>query len=154
MKKQPYHQPLLTRHQVPRALAAKAASECALMLLCADAPAQDVQLTLTKEGTNFILSWPASATNAVLESSTNLAAGWTAVTASPVTNNQTVKVIVPLVGPQQFFRLKTSEKDPVTDMAVSVLNFYTPPHDNAKEFIAWVMSGGGATCLGHRQLGT
>jgi hypothetical protein len=115
LKKQPYHQPLLTRHKVPRAVSAKAASECALMLVCSDAPAQDVQLTVTKVGTNLVLSWPASATNAVLESSSCLTTGWTAVTASPVTYDQTVKVTLPLAGPQQFFRLKTCEKDPSAD---------------------------------------
>lgn len=114
-KKQSYHQPLLTRHKVPRAVAVKAASECALMLVCSDAPTQDVQLTVTKEGTNFVLSWPASASNYVLESSSCLTAGWTAVTASPETNDQTLRVTVPLAGPQQFFRLKTSEKDPAAE---------------------------------------
>jgi len=111
MKKQLYHQPLLTRHKVPRAVAAKAASECALMLVCSDAPAQDVQLTVTKEGTNLVLSWPVYATNCVLESSSCLTTGWAAVTASPVANEQTVKVTLPASGPQQFFRLKTGEKD-------------------------------------------
>jgi hypothetical protein len=53
MKKQPYHQPLLTRHKVPRAVAAKAASECALMLVCSDAAADDAQRKVTKEGTKL-----------------------------------------------------------------------------------------------------
>src|SRR5512135_1502920 len=115
MKKQPYHQPLLTRHKLPRAVAAKAAGECALLLVWSEAAAEDVQLKVTKEGTNLVLSWPASATNCVLESSSCLTTGWTAVMASPVTNDQTLSVTLPLNGPQQFFRLKTSEKDPWTD---------------------------------------
>ena len=115
MKKQPYHQPLLTRHQVPRAVTAKAASECALMLVCSDAPAQDVQLTLTKVGTNLVLTWPASAGNCVLESSSCLNTGWTAVVPSPVNDDQTLRVTLPLAGPHQFFRFKTSEKDPTAD---------------------------------------
>src|SRR5512135_1176450 len=122
MKKQPYHQPLLTRHKLPRAVAAKAAGECALLLVWSEAAADDVQLTVAKVGTNLVLSWPASATNCVLESSSSPAAGWTAVVGSPVTNDQTVSVTLPLARPQQFFRLKTSEKDlgadkdPTTDM--------------------------------------
>ncbi len=117
MKKRPYHQPLLTRHNLPRVVAAKAAGECALLLVCSEGMAADVELTLSKVGTNLVLSWPASATNSVLESSSCLTTGWTAVAAAPVTNNQTVSVSVPLAGPQQFFRLKdqSSEKDPTSD---------------------------------------
>jgi hypothetical protein len=50
-----------------------------------------------------------------LESSSCLTTGWTAVTASPVTDDQTVSVTLPLAGPQQFFRLKSPDKDPITD---------------------------------------
>jgi hypothetical protein len=114
MKKEPYHQPLLTRHSLPRVVAAKAVGECAFLLVCSGGAA-GVQLTVSKVGTNLVISWPASATNCVLESSSCLATGWTAVAASPVTNNQSVSVSVPLAGPQQFFRLKTSEKDPSAD---------------------------------------
>ncbi len=115
MKKEPYHQPLLTRHSLPRVVAAKAAGECALLLVCSEGTAAGVELRVSKVGTNLVLSWPASATNSVLESSSCLTTGWTAVAAAPVTNNQTVSVSVPLAGPQQFFRLKTSEKDPSAD---------------------------------------
>jgi hypothetical protein len=66
-------------------------------------------------GTNLVLSWPASASNCVLESSSCVTTGWTAVVASPVTNDQTVSVTLPLAGPQQFFRLKSPDKDPITD---------------------------------------
>src|SRR5512135_894481 len=105
MKRQPYHQPLLTRHKLPRVVASKAAGECALLLVWSQATAEDVQLKVTKVGTNLVLSWPASATNCVLESSSCLTTGWTAVTTSPVTKEQTVSVTLPLAGPQQFFRL-------------------------------------------------
>ncbi len=115
MKKQSYHQPLLTPHSLPRVIAAKAAGECALLLVCSEGGAAGVELRVSKVGTNLVLSWPASATNSVLESSSCLTTGWTAVAAAPVTNNQTVSVSVPLAGPQQFFRLKASEKDPNAD---------------------------------------
>jgi hypothetical protein len=115
MNKRPYHQPLLTRHGLPRVSAAKAAGECALLLVCPEGAAQGVELKASKVGTNLVLSWPALATNCVLESSSCLATGWTAVVASPATNNQTMSVSVPLAGPQQFFRLKTGEKDWVSD---------------------------------------
>lgn len=39
MKKQPYHQPFLTLHRPPRALAAKVMGECALLLVFAGGPA-------------------------------------------------------------------------------------------------------------------
>jgi hypothetical protein len=114
MKKEPYHQPLLTRHRLPRAFAAKAASECALLLVCSGAMAAGVELKISKVGTSVVVSWPASATNFVLESSSSLATGWTAVTNAPATNQQVVSVTLPMAGDQKFFRLKElwADKDP------------------------------------------
>ena len=114
MNKEPYHQPLLTRHRLPRAVAAKAAGECVLLLVFSEGMASGVELTINKVGTNVVVSWPASATNLVLESSSSLATGWTAVTNAPTTNQQAVSVTLPMVRTQKFFRLKDeiSEKDP------------------------------------------
>ena len=63
MNKEPYHQPLLTRHRLPRVVAAKTASECALLLVFSEGMASGVELKISKEGTNVMVSWPASATN-------------------------------------------------------------------------------------------
>jgi hypothetical protein len=117
MKKEPYHQPLLTRHRLPRAVAAKTASECALLLVFSEGTASGVELKISKEGTNVVVSWPASATNFALEASSSLATGWTAVASAPVTNQQVVSVTLPVAGAQRFFRLKdaTNEKDPTSD---------------------------------------
>jgi hypothetical protein len=128
MKKQPYFQPLLTRHGAQKALAAKTVGECALLLVLSEGLASGVELTITKVGTNVVVSWPAAATNLVLESSSSLATGWTEVTTPPVTNSQAISVTLPAVGPQQFFRLKDvisekpswadkdpNEKDPTAD---------------------------------------
>jgi len=53
----------------------------------------------------------------VLESSSSLATGWTAMASAPVTNQQSLSVMLPVAGAQQFFRLKdaTNEKDPLAD---------------------------------------
>ena len=114
MNKEPYHQPLLTRHCLPRVVAAKTAGECALLLVLSEGLAAGVELTISKVGTNLVVSWPASATNFVLESSSSLATGWTAVASVPATNPQVVSVTLPMAGDQKFFRLKDkmSEKDP------------------------------------------
>jgi hypothetical protein len=114
MNKEPYHQPLLTRHCLPRAVAAKTAGECALLLVLSEGMAAGVELTISKVGTNVVVSWPASATDFVLESSSSLATGWTAVATAPATNQQVASVTLPITGDQKFFRLKDeiSEKDP------------------------------------------
>jgi hypothetical protein len=114
MSKETYHQPLLTRHRLPRVVAAKTAGECALLLVLSESMASGVELKISKVGTNVVVSWPASATNLVLESSSSLAAGWTAVATAPATNQQVASVTLPISGPQQFFRLKdaSTEKDP------------------------------------------
>ena len=114
MNKEPYHQPLLTRHSLPRVMAVKTAGECALLLVLSEGMPSGVELKINKVGTNVVVSWPASATNLVLESSSSLATGWTAVATAPATNQQVVSVTLPIAGTQEFFRLKDaiSEKDP------------------------------------------
>jgi hypothetical protein len=114
MKRKPYHQPLLFRHRLARAVAAKTASECALLLVCSEAMAAGVELKISKVGTNIVVSWPASATNLVLESSSSLAAGWVAISIAPATNPQVMSVTLPIARSRQFFRLKdaSNEKDP------------------------------------------
>jgi hypothetical protein len=104
---------------------AKTAGECALLLVCSDPMTAGVELKISKEGTNVVVSWPASATNFVLESSSSLATGWTAVAAALATKQQVVSVTLPITGPRQFFRLKDEiiekdpgEKDPTADKQV------------------------------------
>ena len=117
MKKHPYQQPLLTRHNLPRVLAAKATGECALLLVGSPGKSQAQQLSICQQGTNIVVSWPASATNYVLESCCYMTNDWSVVEESLVTNNQTINVTLPVSGPQQFFRLKdqSNEKNPTTD---------------------------------------
>ena len=117
MKKHPYHQPLLTRHNLPRVLAAKVTGECAMLLVCSGGTAQAQQLSISQQGTNILLSWPASATNYVLESCCYMTNDWSLVLGTPATDNQTISVILPISGQQQFFRLKdqSNEKNPYND---------------------------------------
>ena len=111
MKKQPYHQPILTRHLPQRALAAKTAGECALLLVMTP-PAEGTppELTLTQVGSNVVLSWAASGSNCVLESSTAIAVGWKPVTAARAVSGSTIRVTLPIAA-QQFFRLKDAGGD-------------------------------------------
>ena len=59
-------------------------------------------------GNNFILSWPASASGYVLETTTNLTAAnsWTVVTNTPATVNQQSVVTNQISGAARFYRLK------------------------------------------------
>ena len=111
MNKQPYHQPILTRHLPQRALAAKTAGECALLLVMTP-PAEGTppELTLTQVGSNVVLSWAASGSNCVLESSTAIAVGWKQVTAVRAVSGSSISVTLP-IEPQQFFRLKDAGGD-------------------------------------------
>ncbi len=53
------------------------------------------------------LSWPAKATNYVLEAATSLpAVSWTTVTNTPTVTATNHRVQLPLTGPAQFFRLR------------------------------------------------
>ena len=111
MSKRPYHQPILTRHLPQRALAAKTAGECALLLVMTPpAEATPPELTLTQVGSNVVLSWAASGSNCVLESSTAIAVGWKPVTAARAVSVSTIRVTLP-IEPQQFFRLKDAGGD-------------------------------------------
>ena len=111
MKKQPYHQPILTRHLPQRALAAKTAGECALLLVMTPpTEASPPELTLTQVGGNVVLSWAASGSNCVLESSTAIAVGWKPVAAARAVSGSTIRVTLPIEA-QQFFRLKDAGGD-------------------------------------------
>ena len=111
MTKHPYHQPILTRHLPQRALAAKTAGECALLLVMTPpAEASPPELTLTQVGSNVVLSWAASGSNCVLESSTAIAVGWKPVTAARAVSGSTIRVTLPIAA-QQFFRLKDAGGD-------------------------------------------
>lgn len=108
-----YEQPVLIRHAVPRVGCAKAAGECALLLVFAGEPSPGAEVAIHKVGTNLVVSWPVSGTPFILESSSALKSNWAAVTLPAVTNSQTISITVPAVGPQQFYRLKEKlgEKD-------------------------------------------
>lgn len=66
------------------------------------------QLNITLAGRNVIVSWSSSATGFQLQSTANLASSgvWSNVTQTPSTNGNTISVLVPVPGGQQFFRLK------------------------------------------------
>lgn len=122
--RQSYQQPLLLRHRVSRVLASKVLSECPLILVW---PQNASQLSISRVGTNVILSWPASETNLVLESSAALQNDWKTVSARPVKEDQVLTVTLPMTSSEQFYRLKDeisekpltekdpSEKDPKAD---------------------------------------
>lgn len=66
-----------------------------------------VQLNIVPSGTNVLLSWPLSAAAFQLQSNTNLAVNpWLNVATPLTTNGNTVSTLVPILGPEQFFRLK------------------------------------------------
>lgn len=113
--KESYIQPLLTRHIERRALSIKASAECALMLVLSEGRASGGELSITRIGTNVVLSWPSSASNLVLQASTELATNWTAETAPVVDTGGNLSVTVPINGARQFYRLKDviNEKDPL-----------------------------------------
>ena len=117
MRKEPYHQPLLTRHSAKLPLAAKLAGECALLVFSGGV-ASGVELAISRVGTNIVLSWPASAGNVQLQLTPSLTAdGWRTAQALPVTNHGTVSVTLRPSGVPHYFRLKdlSGEKDPMAD---------------------------------------
>jgi HYR domain len=68
-----------------------------------------VDLGVTLAGSAIILSWPQSATNYVLEGTSDLVgplAGWSAVTNSPTATNGEYQVALPAQHPRMFYRLK------------------------------------------------
>ena len=66
------------------------------------------QLTITPSGADVTLSRPFFASGYQLQSTTNLTAGngWLPVLQTPVTNANTISLVIPMAGPQEFFRLK------------------------------------------------
>jgi hypothetical protein len=73
------------------------------------APAQGTYLNIAMTVSNqVILSWPAAATNFVLQSTTNLAApAWDAVANAPVVVNGEYQVTNTASDPQRLYRLST-----------------------------------------------
>jgi hypothetical protein len=68
-----------------------------------------VPLTLTHQGTNFVISWPSGTGNYVLEAATNLVPPivWNQVTNPPAIQNAGVNTITLPFGPvPEFFRLR------------------------------------------------
>jgi hypothetical protein len=63
-------------------------------------------LSITKSPEGLVLSWPASATNFVLESSSDVSTNWTGITIPLITNGQSINAALPVTEQQQFFRLK------------------------------------------------
>ncbi|HVK57475.1 MAG TPA: hypothetical protein VM735_01740, partial [Candidatus Kapabacteria bacterium] len=57
---------------------------------------------------SFVLSWPAAAPGFVLESSGELPGRWLAVTDPPTTANSEFRLVRPINGKSQFFRLATA----------------------------------------------
>ena len=66
-----------------------------------------LELSLASSGTNVMVTWPSAAAGFQLQSSASLSAGnsWAPVAQSVVTNGNSVSVLVPALGAQQFFRL-------------------------------------------------
>jgi hypothetical protein len=63
-------------------------------------------LSITRSGTEAIISWSSSATGFVLQkSSTLLSNSWSASTATRTTNSTTISVTVPVTSGYQYFRL-------------------------------------------------
>jgi len=69
--------------------------------ISADLPAKPVAITVTRNGDNLVISWPADAVGFTLESSPSLGGAWTAV--GGVTGNS---ASLPAQAAQQFYRLK------------------------------------------------
>ncbi|MEO5801893.1 MAG: immunoglobulin domain-containing protein, partial [Verrucomicrobiota bacterium] len=63
-------------------------------------------LMISKSTEGVVLSWPASATNFVLESSSSIGTNWTVVATGLTTNGQSISATLPIGEQQQFFRLK------------------------------------------------
>jgi hypothetical protein len=66
------------------------------------------QLAIMPVATNVVVSWPFYASGYQLQSTTNLTAGsgWLPVAQTPSTNGNTLFVVLPPSGPQEFFRLE------------------------------------------------
>jgi uncharacterized repeat protein (TIGR03803 family) len=64
------------------------------------------KLTIAPSGRNVILFWPTNDTAVTLESTTDLASQWAAVSQPPVPINGQNSVTLPASGPKRFFRLR------------------------------------------------
>lgn len=65
------------------------------------------QLTIAASGADALISWPLSAANFQLLSNTNLSStNWLPVTQQLTTNGSQISILVPISGPQSFFRLQ------------------------------------------------
>jgi uncharacterized repeat protein (TIGR03803 family) len=71
------------------------------------APVTPPQLTITRTGTNVILTWPASASGFILQSATNLipSATWNTVSPEPIVLNSLNTVTNSIAGVRMFYRL-------------------------------------------------
>ncbi len=68
--------------------------------------AQTTPLSIALEGNQVVISWPATATNCFLQSTTNLSpAGWSTVSAAPVVISGQYTVTNPISGTQQLYQL-------------------------------------------------
>jgi hypothetical protein len=78
-------------------------------LLLVSGPPNPPNLTVSKTGTNVLLSWPPWATNGILQFTTNLSKtiSWQDVTNIPSSNAAGFFVTDSLVGPDRFYRLRT-----------------------------------------------
>ncbi len=63
-------------------------------------------LTIANSGTNVLVGWPLYASSYQLQTTTNLVAGWTAITAGISTNGFNLSALVAKSATAKFFRLK------------------------------------------------
>ncbi|MEO7300301.1 MAG: immunoglobulin domain-containing protein [Verrucomicrobiota bacterium] len=63
-------------------------------------------LTIARSPEGIVLSWPSSATNFALESSSPFGTNWSGVAPSLTTNGQTISTTLPMADQQRWFRLK------------------------------------------------
>jgi hypothetical protein len=78
-------------------------------LLLVSGPPSPPALTVSNIGTNVLLSWPAWASNGILQFTTNLSAinSWQDLTNTPAGTSGGFFVTDSLVGPDRFYRLRT-----------------------------------------------
>ena len=68
---------------------------------------RDARVQISRSGQNVSLSWPAEATDYVLETTTSLpAVSWATVTNTPTVTTNERSVQLPLTGNAKFFRLR------------------------------------------------
>src|SRR3989454_4824552 len=83
------------------------ASAIFLSTWCHSEPMGGVPLTVVRDNTNAIVSWPYPSTGFELESSTNLSTtNWHAAAETSVSNSLRWAVTAPVSPPSRFFRLK------------------------------------------------